>query len=115
MKYIQVDNEKLKTYVESQNKIDPERDKSHLDYLHNNIALHASEILSWENAFLEIDHDTQTVSKMGEELVGDYKTIPIYWVQQSTGQQLYNNLIMAIDEAKWNWEYGKIFKEIESK
>lgn len=110
-----VDYNNLCTILDQQNTVDPERTKWNLDIMRDNFSNNIAEILQWNTAIIEIDHDKNVITLLGEALKGHYYGIPTYWENQSEDIIFYNHINAAIEQSKKSGNYDEIFKEIQPK
>ncbi len=103
-----------KTLIE-QDIENPDRTKSYLDIMKTNFAKNTFEVLQWEIAFLEVDHEKHNITKLGDELKGEYYGIPDPHFPDSYDEVFYENFVQAMEQAKEMGVYDEIFKEIQPK
>jgi hypothetical protein len=93
----------------------PDRTKSYLDIVKENFAKNTFEILQWDTAILEVHHDNLHITKLGDELQGEYYGIPDSSFPQTQDEVFYENFIQAMEQAKEMGVYDEIFKEVVAK
>ena len=114
-KILTVNYPALEKTLAEQDKQDPDRTKSYLDIVKANFAKNAFDVLQWDTAILEVNHDNLHITKLGDELQGDYYGIPDSTLPQSQDEVFYENFVQAMEQAKEMWVYDEIFKEVVPK
>ncbi len=105
----------LEKALEEQDIKNPDRTKSYLDIMKDNFSKNAFEVLQWDTAVLEVNHDKLDVTILWEELQWKYYGIPNSNLEQDEQTILYDNIMNAIEQAKDLSRYDDIFKEIHPK
>lgn len=105
----------LEKKLAEQDSKNPDRTKSYLDIMKTNFAKNAFEVLHWETVVLEVDQEKHNITKLWDELKGDYYGIPDPHFPDSQDEVFYENFVQAMEQAKEMWVYDEIFKEVAPK